>query len=54
MFEGYENVLITVSCIGLFMMFILGIACGTPNELENGCIIYNDKVYCEEVNKVED
>lgn len=50
-----EDLLIyMVLILGLVGMYLLGIVSALPNELENGCIIYNDKVYCEEVNKVED
>ena len=29
------------------IMFTFGFGAGEPTELEKGCIVYNDKVYCE-------
>lgn len=36
------------------IMFTCGFAAGEPTELEKqkGCIVYNDKIYCE-VNNIE-
>ena len=28
-----------------------GYTSGTPDEIDNGCLVYNDKIYCEEVSK---
>lgn len=40
--------------IVLLVCFAFGVILGgvarTPNELENGCIVHNDKIYCEVVN----
>lgn len=30
----------------------IGMSIGMPNELENGCIVHNDKIYCEEGNNI--
>ena len=51
-----EDVLLVawVALIIALLTFILGLFCGQPAELENGCIVHKNKVYCEEVNKVED
>lgn len=37
-----------------FLMFATGAIYNAPTELENGCIVHNNKIYCEELNKVED
>ena len=50
-----EDLLVYIVLIlGLAGIYFLGIVSALPNELENGCIVHNDKLYCEEVNKVED
>lgn len=36
------------------LMICIGVAAATPTELENGCIVYGNKIYCEIDNKVED
>ena len=39
-----------MALIGMFFIAIggiLGSIVASPNELENGCIVHNDKVYCE-------
>ena len=33
--------------LGLFFGLIVGVAIAEPKELENGCIVDNDKIYCE-------
>lgn len=43
-----ENGFITIACLAsLFMGMIIGGVLSDPNELENGCIVHNDKIYCE-------
>ena len=29
------------------IMFLIGIGIAIPEELDNGCIVYESKVYCE-------
>lgn len=41
------GLIIFIFCL---LIFGMGAVYGMPNELENGCIVHNDKVYCEEVN----
>ena len=36
---------LVLSLIGLYL---LGLVNGLPDELENGCIVYNDNIYCKE------
>lgn len=36
-----------IGILGFFLGFMIGIASGEPNELENGCITYDHKIYCE-------
>lgn len=36
----------------LILLVVTVMAMSGPNKLENGCIVYNDKVYCEEINKI--
>lgn len=44
----------TIMVFVAFFILLLGVIYATPVELENGCIVHNNKVYCEEVNKVEE
>ena len=46
-----EDLYIGLLLIFAFITFIMGLWLGNPNELENGCIIHNDKIYCEVVNE---
>ena len=54
----YEHGIMIVCGVFLVILVIYGLASGEiyveekPTELENGCIVYGDKVYCEEVNEV--
>lgn len=52
-FEDYGPVVLLLCMIGVIFMGI-GMAAATPTELENGCIVYGTKIYCEIDNKVED
>lgn len=36
---------------GVLMMLLIITLMMSPEELENGCISYNDSIYCEEVSK---
>lgn len=47
--EDRDIIIIVAFC--LVAGFILGLALGNINELENGCIVHNDKIYCEVVNE---
>lgn len=49
-----NDILIIIASIVVGFLLIGGIAAmaSLPTELENGCIVYGDKVYCEEVNEV--
>ena len=33
----------------IVFIFGMGAVFGMPNELDNGCIVYEDKIYCEEI-----
>lgn len=45
-------VLYIVMLFAAFIIFACGAAYSLPNELENGCIVHNDKIYCEEVREI--
>ena len=51
MFEdGYERMMVLLLMIALFTIgFLYGVRAATPTELEKqkGCIVHNNKVYCE-------
>lgn len=49
-----NDILTIIVSIVIGLLFIGGIAAmsSLPTKLENGCIVYGDKVYCEEVNEV--
>ena len=49
--DDYGPTLLVLCMIGVIFMAI-GMAAATPNELENGCIVYGNKIYCEIDNKV--
>lgn len=38
-----------IGMLGVFIGFMVGLACGNPSELENECIMHDHKIYCEEV-----
>lgn len=50
-----DNVLEILNLILMFIVGVIGFRLGmminATNELENGCVVYNDKVYCEVVNE---
>lgn len=46
--EKINNVLFCLMML-FFMLFVLGLS-NRPETLENGCIKYNDTIYCEDVN----
>ena len=41
-----------IGAIIFWASFIIGLIAATPDELENGCIFHDNKIYCE--SKVED
>ena len=47
--EKINNVLFCLMMLS-FLLFLVSLA-NKPEELENGCISYNDGIYCEEVSK---
>ena len=40
-------IIIGLFALGVITGFALIVGIATPTELENGCIVHNDKVYCE-------
>lgn len=46
--HGFLGCLLTLLILGLILLATL---LNYPEELENGCISYNDSIYCEEVSK---
>ena len=47
-----EGSFIVISCLICFCLgAIVGGVLRNPDELENGCIVHNDKIYCEVVNE---
>ena len=36
----------------LLIGLLIGLYINEPNELENGCIVHNDKIYCEVGNEL--
>ena len=44
-----EDILCIGGCIaiGLFWGLVIGVGIASPTELENGCIVNNNKIYCE-------
>ena len=53
--EDCINILGLGACLLLYTILVwcYGFWANTPDELENGCITYDDKVYCEEINMEE-
>lgn len=54
MFDDNMSAIIALLGVIMFLivMFIVSVM-SQPNELDNGCIVYNDKIYCEEINMEE-
>ena len=48
MFDDFEACA-AVALLAFFMGFMIGLAIGNPQELENGCLVENEKIYCEKV-----
>ena len=47
-----EDIAIYVlALIGCLLTFACGMAFAMPDELANGCIVYEDNIYCMEVNE---
>ena len=46
-----ESFITIIGLVCLFAGLILGGILRNPNELENGCIVHNDKIYCEAINE---
>lgn len=43
-----EGSFITIACLVCFFLgMIFGGIIRSPDELENGCIVHNNKIYCE-------
>lgn len=43
--EFARGVLLVI--VGAYLGLIIGVVILVPNELENGCIVHNDNIYCE-------
>ena len=48
-----EESFITIGCLVCFFIgMIFGGVLKSPDELENGCIVHDDKIYCEVGNEL--
>ena len=43
------EIIIPFALLSFFGGFLIGLAIGTPKELENGCLVEDAKIYCEKV-----
>lgn len=43
------ELVVACSLFAIFIGFMIGLAIGSPQELENGCLVENEKIYCEKV-----
>lgn len=48
--EDILSVLLGV-LLSLYIGFIVTLVCVKPTELENGCIVHNNNIYCKEVSE---
>ena len=45
------DVIVKVLLLMVLIAFILGLFAGQPSELDNGCLVHGDSVYCKETNE---
>lgn len=46
--DDLDILLILIVGLGCLVFgFFIGIIMGAPNELDNGCVVTNNKLYCE-------
>lgn len=49
-----DEAVIAIMILAFVLVFIgvlIGVGVGSPDELDNGCIIYGNSVYCKETSE---